>query len=228
MVNTARARRAPEATEGARVRILQAALELFSAKGFDGTGLRELATAAAVNHSLVLYYFGSMDGVWKAVVGELVGEFRRQMGQRLAGLSAIDPVTRLKVMIESFIRFSMEHPEFHRIMTHGARRRTERLKWVADDVLKPTFRETAAIIERGQAEGTIRAFDPALLYYALLGLGATPMAFALEIEAVTGRKTRNEATVLELMSMISTLMFTGESTKTPPKAKARTPKKEKR
>jgi AcrR family transcriptional regulator len=228
MVNRAHssARRLDEATEGARARVLRAGLELFSSKGFEGSGLRELATAAGVNHSLVLYHFGSMDGLWRAVVGDLLDEYQRRMRQRLAGLDALDPVTRLKVGVEDFIRFSMEKPELHRIMTLEGRRRTERLAWLVDTYLRPMFQETAAIIARGQAEGTIRQFDPALLYYAFISLGATPSAFAPEIEAVTGRRTRNEATVVELMTMLSTLMFVGDAkTAAPPKPKSRNRRK---
>jgi TetR/AcrR family transcriptional regulator len=223
MVNTARARRSDEAADSARARVLRAALELFSSKGFDGCGLRELAIAASVNHSLVLYHFGSMDGVWKAVVSELVEDYRRRVSQRLAGLSALDPVTRLKVSIEDFIRFSMEKPEPHRIMTLEGRRRTPRLTGLVETYLKPMYEETAAIIARGQAEGTIRRFDPALLYYGFISLGATPSAFAPEIEAVTGRRICNEATVVELMAMVSTLLFVGE-TDTPSKPKPEKPK----
>jgi len=206
MVN-ARPARVDDDPRGARARILRAALELFSAKGFEGVGLRELATAAGVNHSLVLYHFGSMDGLWKAVMSALLDDFRRRTQQRLAGLSTVDPVTRLKVGIEDFIRFSMEKPELHRLMTLEGRRRTPRLAWLVETYLKPSFADAAATIAQGQAEGTIRRFDPALLYYAFITLGAAPTAFAPEIEAVTGRRTRTEATVEEMMAMISTLLF---------------------
>src|SRR6185369_14363846 len=114
----------------------------------------------------------------------------------------------LRVRVEDFIRFSMEKPELHRIMTLEGRRRTPRLTWLVDTYLKPMFEETAAFMARGQTEGTIRRFDPALLYYAAITLGAAPSAFAPEIYAVTGRQTRNEATVAELLEMISTLVFT--------------------
>ena len=209
MVNT-KIVRLDDASEGARARILRAGLALFSAKGFDGSGLRELAAEAGVNHSLVLYHFGSMDGLWKAVVGALLEEFQRRVQQRLAGLSTIDPVTQLKITIEDFIRFSMEKPELHRLMTLEGRRRTPRLTWLVETYLKPQFEQGSGLIARGQAEGTIRPFDPALLYYAVITLGAAPTAFAPEIEAVTGRHTRNEATVEEIMTMISTLVFVGE------------------
>src|SRR6185369_4960331 len=102
--------RSDEATADARTRVLRTALELFSSKGFEGSGLRELALAAGVNHSLVLYHFGSMEGLWKAVVGELFDEFRRRVAGRLAGLKGVDPVTLLRVRVEDFIRFSIERP----------------------------------------------------------------------------------------------------------------------
>ena len=206
----------------ARTRVLRAALELFSSKGFEGSGVRELALAAGVNHSLVLYHFGSMEGLWKAVVGELFDEFRRRIAGRLAGLKGLDPVMLLRVRVEDFIRFSMEKPELHRIMTLEGRRRTPRLTWLVDTYLKPMFEETAAFMARGQAEGTIRPFDPALLYYAAITLSAAPSAFAPEIQAVTGRSTRNEATVGELLEMISTLVFT-ENAK-PPRHDQRKPR----
>jgi TetR/AcrR family transcriptional regulator len=210
-----------EASQGARERVLRVGLDLFSSKGFEGSGLREVATAAGVNHSLVLYHFGSMEGLWKAVVGSLLDEYGRRVQQRLAGLDAIDPVTRLKVGIEDFIRFSTEKPELHRIMTLEGRRRTERLSWLVKTYLKPMFEEASVTIARGQAEGTIRPFDPALLYYGFISLGATPSAFAPEIEAVTGRRTRNEQTIVELMSMVCTLVFTGETRPTAPKKKGK-------
>src|SRR5258706_5669104 len=152
-----------EPSEGARERVLRVGLDLFSSKGFEGSGLREVATAAGVNHSLVLYHFGSMEGLWKAVVGSLLDKYRERVQRRLAGLAAVDPVTRLKVGMEDFIRFSTEKPELHRIMTLEGRRRTERLAWLVSTYLKPMFEATSAIIARGQAEGTIRPFDPALL-----------------------------------------------------------------
>ena len=210
------ARRLEPPPESARARVLRAALELFSSKGFEGTGLREVATAAGVNHSLILYHFGSMDGLWKATVVDLLDDYRRRVQRRLEGLHALDPVTRIKVGVEDFIRFSMEKPELHRIMTLEGRRPTERLRWLVAEYLRPAFEESAAIIARGQAEGTIRRFDPALLYYGFISLGASPSAFAAEIEAVTGRRIRNEETVVELMAMISTLLFTGDADQAPP------------
>ncbi len=47
----------------ARARLLDAALQLFSAKGLDATSIRELATLADVNIAAVNYHFGSKEAL---------------------------------------------------------------------------------------------------------------------------------------------------------------------
>lgn len=47
----------------ARTRLLEAALNLFSRRGFEGTSVRELAAAAGVNLAAVNYYFGGKEGL---------------------------------------------------------------------------------------------------------------------------------------------------------------------
>ena len=50
-----------------RETILNAAERTFSACGFTGTSLRQLAEEAAVNQSLIFHYFGSKEGLYRAV-----------------------------------------------------------------------------------------------------------------------------------------------------------------
>ncbi len=48
--------------EETRARILDAALELFAASGFDGASTRTIAEQAGVNLPAIQYYFGSKEG----------------------------------------------------------------------------------------------------------------------------------------------------------------------
>jgi TetR/AcrR family transcriptional regulator, regulator of cefoperazone and chloramphenicol sensitivity len=45
--------------EETRTRILEAALELFAASGFEGASTRTIAEQAGVNLPAIQYYFGS-------------------------------------------------------------------------------------------------------------------------------------------------------------------------
>ncbi len=56
-------------------RILQAAIELFAQKGFAATGVREIASRAGVNLSMISYYFGSKQKMLEAIFGYAIESF---------------------------------------------------------------------------------------------------------------------------------------------------------
>ncbi|MFF1407918.1 TetR family transcriptional regulator [Streptomyces sp. NPDC058294] len=67
---TPRRRGRPPRTEsaGTRDRILTAAREVFSARGYERTSVRAIAKAAEVDPALVHHYFGSKEEVFEAAV----------------------------------------------------------------------------------------------------------------------------------------------------------------
>lgn len=69
MVNKSRGR--PSEPSGAKQRILAVARIRFEADGYTRTSLRSIARQADVDHALVSYYYGSKEGLFKAVT-ELV------------------------------------------------------------------------------------------------------------------------------------------------------------
>lgn len=68
---TTRSRRAPAPHERQRdpertkARILDAAIEEFSAKGFTGARVSEIAARAGVNQQLIAYYFDGKEGLYR-------------------------------------------------------------------------------------------------------------------------------------------------------------------
>jgi TetR/AcrR family transcriptional regulator len=56
--------RDPERTKG---RILDAAVEVFSAKGYAGARVAEIADRAGVNKQLITYYFGGKEGLYQEI-----------------------------------------------------------------------------------------------------------------------------------------------------------------
>jgi AcrR family transcriptional regulator len=56
--------RDPERT---RARILDAAIEVLSAKGFAGARVAEIAKRAGVNQQLITYYFGGKEGLYREI-----------------------------------------------------------------------------------------------------------------------------------------------------------------
>ena len=60
--------------ERSRARILEAAGKLFAGKGFDAASIRELARAAEVNLSAIAYHFGDKEGLYRAVIRQVIDD----------------------------------------------------------------------------------------------------------------------------------------------------------
>src|SRR3546814_7343759 len=65
-----------------RDRILDAALDLFSERSFDGATTREIAQRAGVTQPLLNYHYRSKDDLWRAAVDSLFVTLRQTMADR--------------------------------------------------------------------------------------------------------------------------------------------------
>lgn len=60
--------RPPEGTLSTKDRILQAAVEQFAERGYNGASLRAIARQAGADLALIAYYFGSKSGLFLTIV----------------------------------------------------------------------------------------------------------------------------------------------------------------
>ena len=61
-------------------RILSAALELFSQKGYDGTNIRELSASLGLVKSGVYKHFASKEEIWNALLDEMIAYYDARFG----------------------------------------------------------------------------------------------------------------------------------------------------
>lgn len=62
-----------------RLRILQTALRVFAAEGYEGASTRTLAQRANVNLPALQYYFGNKEGLYRAVVDHIGENVERRI-----------------------------------------------------------------------------------------------------------------------------------------------------
>ena len=74
----------PETKLDARERLIQAAIEIFAANGFNATTTRMLADKARVNLSAIPYYFRSKEGLYLATVEHIADILGAQLDPFLA------------------------------------------------------------------------------------------------------------------------------------------------
>jgi AcrR family transcriptional regulator len=65
--------------EDTRRRILETALDLFAAQGYEGASTRQIADGAGVNLPAIQYYFGNKEGLYRAIIEDIVADTERHM-----------------------------------------------------------------------------------------------------------------------------------------------------
>jgi AcrR family transcriptional regulator len=102
-------------------RILQAAAQLFVARGFEGTTIAEVAEAAGVSRATIFWHFSDKAGLFREAFSMLVQPFRDSLERDLTNLSAekrlVEQVGHYQDMtrahsdaIRGFLRWLVETP----------------------------------------------------------------------------------------------------------------------
>jgi len=185
--------------EAARARIITAARHRFASVGVEGASTRQIAEAAGVAQSLLLYYFKSKEALWKAVMDDLFATLRSRNIAANVGNPSEPPDVRLINGIRSFIDFCREDADLHRLMTIEGRRKSERMTWLADTHLREMYEAGVAAIRDGQAAGRIRKADPTLLYYTIISIVGSAYSFTPEMSTLAGKTIDPDPDEVEML-----------------------------
>lgn len=194
-----------EETQGA---ILQAALDIFSAKGFDGASTREIAAHAGVHHALIKYHFNTKDDLWRAAVRFL---FERQTAE-ISLPSADDPAfadyrAYARAVIRAVVIYSARHPEHARLMMQESLKGGERLDWAADSFIRETSRVSARFIDLCKREGLLPDVATSSLVYIFVGGAQTFFTLAPEVRTVWGLDPSDPAVIEQHAEALTAVLF---------------------
>jgi AcrR family transcriptional regulator len=161
--------RYPRNGERTRRRLIRAAIRLFSARGYDGVSVDQVAGAAHVDKALVYHYFKGKEDLYRAALREV---YQRPDGaeQGALRLGASAP-EKLAHLLRAMAGFLEENPEYVRLLLWenlGQGRRLQKRERILGKSFLPEFNR---IIEDGIASGELRPkLDPAHLFIAFIGL----------------------------------------------------------
>jgi AcrR family transcriptional regulator len=191
-------------SEQTRQRILNAACELFGARGYEGTALRDVEERSGVNRGLIAYHFGTKDDLWKAVVDFYFSEYVREMESQAGLLEDLDPKSRARIVIRNFVRLSVRRPHLSKLMVQENLNPTWRLDWIVERYLKPI-----QAMERAQFRDAEKAglAVGAGFRYALIGACTMPFIAAPEMQRMHGEDPFDEAFVENFTKMITKLFL---------------------
>jgi AcrR family transcriptional regulator len=153
----------------ARSRLLSAAIEAFSAKGFHGTTTRDIAAAAGMSPAALYVHHRSKE--------ELLHQICRQGHDRTLALceAAVaaggSPPEQLDRLIEDFVRHHAVNHTSARIVNYEMAALTEEHRAEITGLRRRIDRVVRDLLERGAATSDFATSDPAMTASALLSLG---------------------------------------------------------
>lgn len=179
--------RASVGANDTRELIIEAALAVFTEKGFDGAKTREIAARAKVNHGLIPYYFKTKEKLWQAAADQAFGEMKTELGSLLTASSEGTSRERAGSGIRAHVRYIARNPEFVRLMYEEGKRRGPRMRWLVDRHVKPLFDDVAKLMQRQRSdERPMLSVDPVHFFYILAGSTGLIFHQAEECKRVSG------------------------------------------
>ena len=147
-------------------RIEQAALQLFAAKGFEATGIRDIADRAGLSTAALYHYMGSKDELLVAFMVESMTELTRVALAALEG--AEGPAAQLAALVRT-------HVGFHTLDAQRSLVADDELRAVSDAAFTKVMqlrdgyeRLWAETLERGERSGEFSYADARITRLALL------------------------------------------------------------
>ena len=147
--------------------MFQAAAAEFSARGFDGVGVDDIADRAKVNKAMIYYHFADKLALYRAVVGDMLATIGNTVTEIAAGDLA--PAEKLNRFIEQFVRHADARPWFPTLMLREIAAGAPHLDLETLVLMKAVFLAFGRILAEGAAAGTFRAIHPVLAYTSIMG-----------------------------------------------------------
>ena len=100
-----------------RGEILAAAERIFIAEGYSGATIRKIADAVGVSSTALYMHFRDKDQILLEISNDAI-ERLLELNTEIAA-QPIDPVSRVRVMLEAYMKFALDNPNTYQLVFCG-------------------------------------------------------------------------------------------------------------
>lgn len=145
---------------GPRQKIIEAATVLFALEGLHGTSTRDIAKKSGLNLSLISYYFGGKEGLYKTVIQEFVFKVFTQIEKVVSDferneVSAKSIQKAIQSLVNTLIDMRIEDPYMAKIMTREKLSGLPFSREIHETMMNKAGEKVESIISRGQKAGLV-------------------------------------------------------------------------
>jgi len=186
--------------------ILDAALEVFSAYGFRGATIDQIAEKAGMSKPNLLYYFPRKQNIYVTVLQDTMVTWMEPF-ENIDPDG--DPLEELRRYIAIKLEVSVSKPEASRLFAneilHGAPAMSEFL----NGHLRELVDEKAALIQRWIDQKRLAPIDPYHLIFTIWAVTQHYADFAVQVSALLGKRADAPDFYSETVKSISALLLDG-------------------
>jgi TetR/AcrR family transcriptional regulator len=168
--------------------ILAAALDVFSASGFRGATVDQIAARAEMSKPNLLYYFRRKEDIYVALLEHTLTDW-------LEPLRALDPegtpLTELSRYIAAKMDMSNANPKASRLFANEILHGAPMIEKFLKGPLKQLVSEKADVIRGWAAAGKLAPVDPYHLIFAIWAVTQHYADFSVQVDAVLGHKANS-------------------------------------
>lgn len=161
-------------SDGAKEKLIQVATTLFAEHGFAGTSTRDIAKLSDLNISLISYYFGGKEGLYKAVIQDFVQKAVEGSDQLLLTID-VEKLTKesfkafMKELLSKMLPLKFSTKEVQRLLHREMLQGLPHVKDVFENLFSSVLVKIVGIYERGQKKGFIRQdINPYILFFSMV------------------------------------------------------------
>ncbi|MGR3526209.1 MAG: TetR family transcriptional regulator C-terminal domain-containing protein [Paracoccaceae bacterium] len=147
-----------------RKRILEAALEVFSAHGFRGATLDQIAAEAGLSKPNILYYFDGKEAIHVTLLNQLMETWLDPLEQMNP---EGEPLEEILAYIRRKLDMAQAYPRESRLFANEILQGAPRMGPHLEARLKPLVDQKAALIAGWAEAGRISAVDPRHLIFSI-------------------------------------------------------------
>ncbi len=163
--------------------ILEAALDVFSANGFRGSTIDQVADAAGMSKPNLLYYFRSKEEIHATLMERLLHTWLAPLHEFDDG---DDPITEIRGYIRRKLEMARDFPRESRLFANEILQGAPRIMSLLEGELKQLVDKKARIIRKWMRAGKIARTDPYHLIFAIWATTQHYADFDVQVRAVLG------------------------------------------
>jgi len=165
-------------------RILDAALDAFGRRGYEGTSLDDLAHELGIRKQTILYWYPSKEALLDAAIDRTAAEVSTRLERAVA--TAGPGFERVEAIVRAMFRLAARHPAmlgFLREVTRLGPPASTRLL----DAIAPLVDRAAGYLDAEMDAGRMRRHDPRLILLAAYSM-VTGLATEVEVLRAFGEE----------------------------------------